>query len=88
MAPGNKLGWVEVSWDRMTRLSRKGRYLWVSDGTHSLATVLPSSVLILDALANYADGHVTAGEEQEVTYQMWQNGVMMVSGKHAWETKH
>jgi hypothetical protein len=61
------------------------RYLWVSDGTHSHATVLPSSASILDALANYADDHVTAGGKQQVTYQMWQNGVMMVSGNHSFK---
>jgi len=71
----------------MSRHSKRGRYLWVSDGTHSHATVLPSSVSIHDALANYGDGHVIAGEKREVTYQMWQNGVMMVSGKHTLETK-
>jgi hypothetical protein len=35
----------------------------VSDVTHRHATVLPSSVSIRDALANYEAGHVTAGEE-------------------------
>jgi len=88
MATETRLEWVEVAWDRMSRHSKRGRYLWVSDGTHSHATVLPSSVSILDALANYADGHV-AYEKQSVTltYQVWQDGVIMVSGKHTFETK-
>jgi hypothetical protein len=88
MSPEIKLKWVDVSWNQMSRHSKRGRYLWVSDGAHSHATVLPSSVSILDALANYADGHVTVGEQQEVTYQMWQYGQIMVSGKHTFEAKH
>jgi hypothetical protein len=82
MPPGSNLEWIEVSWDRMTQHSERGRYLWVSDGTHSHTAVLPSSMSILDALANYANGHVTAGEKQEVAYQMWQQGQICVSGKH------
>jgi len=88
MASGIKLERVDVSRDRTIRHSRRGRYPWVSDGAHSHATVLPTSVSILDALANYADGHVTAGEKREVAYQMWQHGQSVVSGKHTFEAKH
>ena len=63
MSPEIKLEWLAVSWDQVSRHSKRGRYLWVSDGAHSHATVLPSSVSIRDALANYEAGHVTAGEE-------------------------
>jgi hypothetical protein len=36
---------------------------------------------------NYADGHVIVGVKQEVTYQMWQNGQLMASGKHTLESR-
>lgn len=90
MALGTKLEWVEVSGDCMSRNSRNGRYLWVASEICSHATVLPSSVSIRDALANYADGHVSGGEKKEVTvtYQMWQNGEIKVSGKHTFAAKH
>jgi hypothetical protein len=67
MDPQDKLEWLTVRWNQMFRHSRRGRYLWVSDGTHGHARVLPSSVAILDALANYAAGHVAAGEKRELT---------------------
>jgi hypothetical protein len=89
MATETKLEWVEVSWDRMSRHSKRGRFLWVSDGTHSRATVLPSSVSIRDALENHAERHVIGVAKQEVavTYQMWQDGQMSVSGTHFFEVK-
>jgi hypothetical protein len=87
MATETKLEWVEVSADHMAQYSRKGRYFWVSDGTCGHATVLPSSVSIRDALENYAECHLIGGEKQEVTltYQMWQNGEIKVSGKQTFE---
>jgi hypothetical protein len=87
MTMETKLEWVEVSSDRMPQHSRKGRFLWLSNGARSHATVLPSSVSILAALAHYADGHVIAGKKQEVTYQMWQDSQILVSGKHSFKAK-
>jgi hypothetical protein len=84
-----KLEWVEVAVDRMTLYSRNGRYLWVAQETSSHATVLPPSVSIRDALENYAEGHLIGGKKQEVTvtYQMWQNGEIKVSGKQTFKAK-
>lgn len=89
MATEAGLEWTELSWDRMTQHSRRGRYLWVSVGTHGHVTVLPSSVSILDALANFADGHAPASGKQAITltYQMWQDGQIMGSGKHSFDPK-
>lgn len=82
MTAETKLEWIEVSWDRMPRLSKRGCYLWVSDGTHGYATVLPSSVSIRDALANFEAGHVVGSEKKAVVvrYQMWLDGEIKVSG--------
>jgi hypothetical protein len=87
MAVETKLEWVEVSWDRMSTHSKRGRFLWVSDGTHGRATVLPSSVSIRDALENYAESYVFGSGKKEVTvtYQLWQNGEMMASDIHTFE---
>ena len=87
MGTETKLAWVEVSWDRMSRHSQRGRFLWVSDGTHGRVTALPSSVSIRDALEHYAESHVVGSRERqvEVTYQMWQDGQMWVSGAHVFE---
>jgi hypothetical protein len=59
-----------------------GGGLYVAKGSVTLTNDTLSS--------NHADTHVTVGEQQDVTltYQMWQNGVMMVSGKHTFEAKH
>ena len=70
-------------------LSNSARYLWVEDGTRGRAMVLPSSVSIRDALENYAEDYVIGSARQDVivTYQMWQNGEIKVSGKHTFEVK-
>ena len=87
MGTETKLAWVEVSWDRMSRHSQRGRFLWVSDGTHGRATALPSSVSMRDALENYAEVYVVGGGKREVavTYQVWEVGQMWVSGTHIFE---
>jgi hypothetical protein len=87
MATETKLKWVEVSWDRVSQHSQRGRVLWVSDGTHGRVTALPSSVSIRDALEHYAEVYVVGigKREVEVTYQMWEAGQMWVSGTHAFE---
>jgi hypothetical protein len=90
MATETRLEWVEVSSDSMSRDSRKGRYLWVANEMSGHATVLPPSVSIREALANYADDHVIGGARQKVTvtYQLWQDGEISVSGKHTFEAEH
>lgn len=82
-----KLEWVEVSGDRIALYSRNGRYLWVVDGTHSSASVLPSSMSIRDALENFAESHLIGTEKREVTltFQMWHDGEIKVSGKQTFE---
>jgi hypothetical protein len=61
----------------------------VGNGTCGHATVLPCNVSIRDALAAYAQA-LGIGDKQEVTvsYQMWLDSEIKVSGKHTFNVKH